>query len=73
MFLTILRIVRYSLHQSKSLQDRLGDMWTHEWPWLQLMCYAIFLLYGHDFREWEKVWGGSEYWFGVSLLNTGDW
>ena len=33
-----------------------------EWPWLQLMCCAICLPYGHNFRWWEEVRDGSECW-----------
>ena len=33
-----------------------------EWPWLQFMCCAICLLCSHNFRWWEEVWDGSEYW-----------
>ena len=44
-----------------------------EWPWLQLMCCATCLPCGCNFRWLEEVWDGSEYWFGMSLLNTGDW
>ena len=33
-----------------------------ERPWLQLMCCAVCLLYGHNFRWWGEVWNGSECW-----------
>ena len=33
-----------------------------EWPWLQLMCYTICLLCSCNFRWWEEVQDGSEYW-----------
>ena len=35
-----------------------------KWPWLQLICYAICLPYGHNFRWEEEVWDKSECWFG---------
>ena len=33
-----------------------------EWSWLQLMCCTICLPHGCNFRWWEEVWDGSEYW-----------
>jgi len=44
-----------------------------ERPWLQLMCCTVCLLHGYNFRWYEEVWDGSEYWFGMLPLNTGDW
>ena len=43
-----------------------------EWSELQLMCYAICLLYDHNFREVDKVQDRDEYWFDMLLLNTRD-
>ena len=34
------------------------------------MYCATCLLYGHNFREIDKVQDGSEYWLDVSPLNT---
>jgi len=33
-----------------------------EQPWLQLMCCAVCLLHGHNFRWWEEIWDGNECW-----------
>ena len=33
-----------------------------EQPWLQLMCCAVCLPYGCNFRWWGEVQDGSEYW-----------
>ena len=33
-----------------------------EWPWLQLMCCAVCLPRGRNFRWWGEVWDGSECW-----------
>ena len=33
-----------------------------EWSWLQLMCCAICLPHGHNFRWWKESLSGSEYW-----------
>ena len=33
-----------------------------EQPWLQLMCCAICLLHGCNFRWWEEVQDRSKYW-----------
>ena len=33
-----------------------------EWPWLQLMCCAVCLPRGRNFRWWEEVQDGSECW-----------
>ena len=33
-----------------------------EWSWLQIMCYTVCLLHGHNFRWWKEVWDGSECW-----------
>ena len=33
-----------------------------EWPWLQLICCAVCLPRGHNFRWWGEVRDGSECW-----------
>ena len=35
----------------KTLYNELGDTDFPEQPWLQLICYTIYLLHGHNFRR----------------------